>query len=152
MMTPARGMTISLGKGIRQLSSDIASTIPASPVVAYKCRITVVIAVVIFCNKKASFAFQHCDYSNTVRQEEAIVLVLLIALLLLHNEVCAKSGAQLARLNAGQIPVASGHLRTCRAHDVPLDSSAFQILALNCHAAPQYGDCEQFDLSVVAGA
>jgi len=33
IMTPARGMTISLGKGIQQLSIAIASTIPAKPVV-----------------------------------------------------------------------------------------------------------------------
>jgi hypothetical protein len=34
IMTPARGMTISLGSGIQQLSIAIARMIPAKPVVA----------------------------------------------------------------------------------------------------------------------
>src|SRR5712691_11344319 len=36
-ITPARGMTISLGRGMQALSIAIASTMPAKPVVAYTC-------------------------------------------------------------------------------------------------------------------
>lgn len=58
IMMPARGMTISLGRGIQQLSIAIASTMPASPVTAYRCMMNVVSVLVRFVNKNlASFAF-----------------------------------------------------------------------------------------------
>ena len=55
-ITPARGMTISLGRGIQQLSIAMANTIPAKPVVAYRLVINVVIeSVRCVKNKIASF-------------------------------------------------------------------------------------------------
>ena len=51
-ITPASGMTISLGRGIQQLSIAMASTIPAKPVVAYRLVINVVIASVRWVKNK----------------------------------------------------------------------------------------------------
>src|SRR5258708_6246204 len=66
IITPARGITISLGRGIQQLSITIASTIPARPAVTYRLVINVVIESVRCANKKpTSFALLCICLSDT---------------------------------------------------------------------------------------